>query len=169
MSRVEEMTAVRVAPQQAMRVLTTVARMAEWVAPHVSVTPLTAAATLAPGSRFRLEVLGGPRFDYQVEAETDRELVLSFDGPWSGSERWSFIADGEETIVRRSYEVNEGGLGLAMLAWQTVGRALVIAHYKLELSRFRDTVERSPGPRAEIESRGAPAPSEITSYPVDEG
>ena len=169
MSRVEEMTAVRVAPQQAMRVLTTVARMREWMAPHVTVVPLTGAPTLAPGSRFRLDVTPGPSFEYEVEAQTDRELMFAFKGPWSGHERWSFIADGAETIVRRSYEVEDGGEGLAALAWQTVGRAIVVAHFKIELSRFREAVERSPGPLAEIEARTAPAPSQSTSYPIDEG
>src|SRR5256885_15744075 len=145
MSRVEEMTTVRVAPGQARRVLTTVARFGDWISPHVTVTALTAAPSLAPGSRFRLDVLGGASFEYEMETETDRDVVFAFRGPWSGRERWSFIADGAETIVRRIYEVDDGGVGLAALAWQTVGRALVVAHFKYELGRFRTVAERHPG------------------------
>jgi hypothetical protein len=42
---------------------------------------------------------------------------------------------------------------------------VVLAHYKFELSRFRDAVERDPGPMAEIEGRQAPQ----LDFPVDEG
>ncbi|MGH7719809.1 MAG: hypothetical protein ACREON_13325, partial [Gemmatimonadaceae bacterium] len=100
----------------------------------------------------------------------------SFTGPWSGRERWSFVADGAETIVRRIHEVDEGSLA-SMLAWRTVGRPLVIAHFKLELWRFRDLAEREPGPRAEIPSpapdAGTPRtdPSSSTGgrgFPVDD-
>ncbi|MDQ3698922.1 MAG: hypothetical protein M3373_13025 [Gemmatimonadota bacterium] len=170
MSRVEEMVAVKVAPPQAMRVLAATARFAEWVAPDASVTFMSPSPTLAPGDRFRLDVLGPVSFRYTVEAATDRDMVFAFEGPWSGQERWSFVADGSETIVRRVYEVREVS-GLAMLAWETLGRALVIAHYKLELARFRDAVERSPGPRAEIESREPPAleSQRAPSFTVDEG
>jgi hypothetical protein len=171
MTRVEEIVAVRVAPGQAMRALATVARFADWVAPHITVTALSARPTLGPGDRFRLEVLGGTRFEYQVEAATDREMVFAFAGPWSGRERWSFIADGAETLVRRVYDVDDSS-GLAALAWQTVGRALVAAHFKLELARFRAAAERDPGPRAEIEARptpAAPGPAAPPPYPVDEG
>ena len=159
MSRVEEMAALRVAPAQAMRVLVAADRFAEWVAPDVTVTPLTVSPTLAPGDRFRLEVMGRVTFEYTVEAATDREVVFAFRGPWSGEERWSFIADGAETIVRRVYEVHDAE-GLALLAWRTVGAPLVIAHYKMELARFRTIAERNPGPRAEIEPRtGGPSPN----------
>src|SRR5918912_2652089 len=159
MSRVEEMTALRVAPAQAMRVLVTAERFGEWVAPDVRVTPLTVSPTLAPGDRFRLDVMGRVSFDYTVEAATEREVVFAFRGPWSGEERWSFIADGAETILRRVYDVQDGD-GLALLAWRTVGRPLVSAHFRLELSRFRALAERDPGPRAEIEQRTAgPAPA----------
>jgi hypothetical protein len=164
MSKVEEMTAVAVAIPQARRLLTTFARFTEWVAPDITVTPVTVSAPLAPGDRFRMEPPGGIHFDYLVEAVSDREVVFSFSGPWGGRERWSFVADGAETIVRRVYEVTEGSV-LASLAWRTVGQALVAAHFKLELSRFRAAAERDPGPRAEIEAR----PPESFSFPVDEG
>lgn len=173
MSRVEEMTALRVAPAQAMRVLVTAERFREWVAPDVSVTPLTASPTLAPGDRFRLEVLGRVSFEYTVEAATEREVVFAFRGPWSGEERWSFIADGADTIVRRIYDVRDGD-GLALLAWRTVGMPLVVAHLKMELARFRALAERSPGPRAEIEPRaGAELPADAplaadVPFPVDD-
>jgi hypothetical protein len=54
----------------------------------------------------------------------------------------------------------------------TLGRTLVLAHYKFEMSRFRDAVEREPGPRAEIEGHGASRqqkPIERLEFPVDEG
>lgn len=148
-----------------MRALVTAARLEEWVAPDVNLTPLTGAKILSPGDRLRLRILGGPSFDYTVEATTDREVVFSFTGPWSGQERWSFMADGAETIVRRIYEVDDTP-GLAGLAWPTLGRALVTAHYKLELMRFREMIERNPGPAGEIE----PGIGEVTTnYDVDEG
>lgn len=165
MSKVEEITAIKATPEQAMRALITTARFDEWVAPDVTLTALTRAPSLAPGDRLRLQVIGGPKFEYAVEAATDREIVFSFTGPWSGEERWSFIADGSETLARRVYEVKETH-GLPGLAWPTIGRALVMAHYKLELARFRDMVERTPGPIGEIE----PGIGEVrTSYDVDEG
>jgi uncharacterized protein YndB with AHSA1/START domain len=170
MSRVEEMIAVRAAPPQAMRVLTTAARFAEWIAPDITVHFHTASPTLSPGDRFRIEILGRVSFDYTVEVATDRDLVFAFHGPWSGEERWSFVPDGAETIVRRVYEVRDGST-VAMLAWQTAGRPLVGAHYKLELSRFRDVVERHGGPRAEIAPRHAspaPEPAPPPSYTIDE-
>jgi hypothetical protein len=164
-SKIEEIVAVRATPAQAMRALVTVARLGDWVAPDVTLTPRTRAATLSPGDRLRLQVLGGPAFDYAVEAATDRELVFSFRGPWSGEERWSVIADGAETLVRRVYEVRNTH-GLTGLAWPTLGRALVAAHFKLELARFRNMVERSPGPAGEIEGGVGET---RTSYDVDEG
>lgn len=171
MRRVEEMVAVRVAPPQAMRLLVTPARFAEWVAPDATVAFHGAAKTLGPGDRFRLELVGGVGFDYTVEAATDRDIVLRFEGPWSGEERWSFVADGAETIVRRTYEVQSGGT-LALMGWQTVGRPMVAAHFKLELGRFRDAAERDPGLRGEIEGgRGTPREVEEgpRTYTVDEG
>jgi hypothetical protein len=54
---------------------------------------------------------------------------------------------------------------LGWTAWMTIGRAVVLAHYKFELSRFRDAVERDPGPMAEIEGHRAPQ----LDFPVDEG
>lgn len=150
-SDVEEMIVVRAAPSQAMRALLTPSRMTEWVAPDVSVTVLTATERLLPGDRFRLEGILGPAFDYQVEAASEREVVLSFEGSWRGEERWSFVGDGADTIVRRSYRVREA-LGLNAVAWRTVGRAVVMVHFKLELSRFKNLLEREPGIRAEIES-----------------
>lgn len=167
MSKVEEIVAVRATPAQVMRTLVTVARFDEWTAPDVTLTAHTRAVTLSPGDRLQLQVLGGATFDYVVEGASDRELVFSFTGPWSGEERWSIIADGAETLVRRVYDVRDTH-GLTGLAWPTVGRALVMAHFKLELARFRDVVERSPGPAGEIE--GGVSPGEIrTTYEVDEG
>ena len=164
MSKVEEITAIRTSPAQAMRALVTASRLPEWVAPDVTLTPLTRATTLGPGDRLRLSILGGPSFEYSVEATSEREIVFSFTGPWSGEERWSFIADGSETIARRTYDVRDTH-GLAGLVWPTLGRALVLAHYKLELMRFRDMVERDPGAAGEIE----PGIGEVqTSYDVDE-
>ena len=171
MSRIEEMVAVRATLPQAMRHLLTVDRIRAWIAPDMVLFPRGESPTLAPGDRFRLEALGTVGFDYVVEAITDREVVLSFEGPWAGSERWSFVADGAETIVRRAYEVSGDSLaGWSM--WMTLGRTLVLAHYKFELSRFRDAVEREPGPRAEIEGQGASRqqkPIERLEFPVDEG
>ncbi|HZO18622.1 MAG TPA: hypothetical protein VFB46_06535 [Gemmatimonadaceae bacterium] len=164
MSRIEEMVAVRAAVPQAMRHLLTIDRMRDWIAPDMALLPRNASPTLSPGDRFRLEALGTVGFDYTVEAISDREVVLSFDGPWSGSERWSFVADGAETIVRRAYDVNDDS-ATGLTAWMTVGRPLVLAHYKYELSRYREAVERDPGPRAEIEGR---TPHRL-DFPVDEG
>ena len=168
MDRVEEMTVVRASIPRTMRMLTT-GRFAEWVAPDVTATPTSISPILAPGDRFRIEVLGGLGFDYLVEAVSDREVVLSFHGLWDGRERWSFIPDGAETIVRRVYEIDERS-SIPALAWRTVGRALVSGHFKVELARFRAAVERDPGPRAEIERGESPAPPPPPrSYPIDEG
>ena len=168
MSRIEEMVAVRATISQAMHHLLTIDRMRAWIAPDMALLPRSASPTLSPGDRFRLEALGAVGFDYVVEAITDREVVLSFEGPWDGRERWSFVADGAETIVRRAYEVNDDSVG-GWAAW-TVGRPLVLAHYKFELSRFREAVEREPGPRGEIEEgRGERKRFEPVDFPVDEG
>lgn len=164
MSRIEEMVAVSAAVPQTMRQLLSLDRMKAWIAPDVVLVPRGGSRTLAPGDRFRLEVIAAIGFEYVVEAVTDREVVLSFDGPWAGTERWSFVADGADTIVRRSYEVNDDSVA-AWTAWTTVGRALVLAHYKFELSRFREAVERDPGPVAEIEGRQ----QRRLDFPVDEG
>ena len=172
MSRIEEMIAVGATIPQAMHHLLTIDRMRAWIAPDMALLPRGAAPTLGPGDRFRLEALGYVHFDYVVEAITDREVVLSFDGPWTGSERWSFVADGAETIVRRAYDVADDSVA-GWTAWNTIGRPLVLAHYKYELSRFREAVEREPGPRGEIEGQRAGAPStkrvEPVDFPVDEG
>ena len=173
MSRIEEMVAVSATIPQAMHHLLTIERMHAWIAPDMALLPRGASQALSPGDRFRLEVLGGAvEFDYVVEAITDREVVLSFEGPWTGSERWSFVADGAETIVRRAYDVADDSVG-AWAAWNTIGRPLVLAHYKFELSRFREAVEREPGPRGEIEGQREPAPRakrlERLDFPVDEG
>lgn len=149
MTLVEELVAVPGVPAQAMRALLTPARAREWMAWDVRLTPRQGGATLGTGDRFTIELFGGLEFDYLIEATSDREIVLSFDGPWRGHERWSFVADGAETLVRRSYAV-EGGSVLAALAWGTVGRAVVSAHLRHELSRFREAVAREPGPRGEI-------------------
>ncbi|HEX6965653.1 MAG TPA: hypothetical protein VF166_07615 [Gemmatimonadaceae bacterium] len=149
MERIEDMTAAAVAVPQALRALVTTSRFAEWVAPDVSFTPLTRADMLGPGDRFRVSVMG-MAFEYLVEAVSEREVIFAFSGAWSGRERWSFIADGSETLIRRVYEVSEGSLAMALL-WRTVGRMLVLAHFKMELARFRTSVERNPGPRGEIE------------------
>ena len=172
MSRIEEMVAVKATVSQTMHHLLTVERMREWIAPDMALLPRGTSPMLSPGDRFRLEALGAVGFDYVVEAITEREVVLSFEGPWDGSERWSFVADGAETIVRRAYEVSDDSVaGLA--AWMTVGRPLVLAHYKFELSRFRDAVEREPGPRGEIEGpaedRQRTQRFEPVDFPVDEG
>lgn len=154
MVRIEEMIAVRAAAPVAMHALLTVARFDEWQAPDVTMVPATSAPMLAVGDRFQLEVLAGLRFDYVVEGASARDVVFAFDGPWRGHERWSFVPDGAETLVRRMYEVEEGS-PLAATAWRTVGRMLVAAHYKLELPRFRAVVERAGGARAEIEAPAA--------------
>ncbi len=153
MMRVEEMQAIRATPGQAIDTLLDVARMKEWNAPDVTVVARTAAKRLMPGDRFRVETIAGPGFEYQVEAVTGRDVVLRFEGPWSGEERWSFVADGEETIVRRTYTVGDLG-GLAGIAWRVLGQAIVLAHFKLELARFRSLVERLPRIRAEIDAGG---------------
>jgi hypothetical protein len=172
MSRIEEMVAVAATIPQVMHHLLTVDRMRAWIAPDMALLPRGSSPTLAPGDRFRLEALGAVGFDYVVEAITDREVVLSFEGPWVGSERWSFVADGAETIVRRAYDVTDDSVA-AWTAWMTIGRPLVLAHFKFELSRFREAVEREPGPRGEIEGQregGQPAKRfEPLDFPVDEG
>lgn len=172
MSRIEEMVAVGAAVPQAMRHLLTIDRMRQWIAPDMALLPRSEGPTLAPGDRFRLEALGAVGFDYVVEAVTDREVVLSFEGPWTGSERWSFVADGTETIVRRAYDVSDDSVA-GWTVWMTIGRPLVLAHYKFELSRFRDAVEREPGPRGEIEGATESGPErkplERLDFPVDEG
>jgi hypothetical protein len=166
------MVAVRAAVPQAMRHLLTIDRMRAWIAPDMALLPRSASPTLAPGDRFRLEALGAVGFDYVVEAITDREVVLSFEGPWTGNERWSFVADGAETIVRRTYDVSDESIA-GWTAWMTIGRPLVLAHYKFELSRFREAVEREPGPRGEIEGQGDRSSEAKTferlDFPVDEG
>jgi hypothetical protein len=171
-SRIEEMIAVGATIPQAMHHLLTIERMRAWIAPDMALLPRGTSPMLSPGDRFRLEALGAVGFDYVVEAITDREVVLSFDGPWTGSERWSFVADGAETIVRRAYDVTDDSVA-AWTVWNTVGRPLVLAHYKFELSRFREAVEREPGPRGEIEGRRDAAPAtrrlEPLDFPVDEG
>jgi hypothetical protein len=70
------------------------------------------------------------------------------------------------------HEVHGGSL-VGALAWNSVGRIGVMAHFKLELSRFRDLAQREPGVPAEIE---APPPRESLgaepeppSFPVDDG
>jgi hypothetical protein len=171
-SRIEEMVAVRATVAEAMRHLLTVDRIRTWIAPDMALLPRGASPTLAPGDRFRLEALGAVGFDYVVEAITDREVVMSFEGPWAGTERWSFVADGAETIVRRAYDVSDDSLA-GWTAWTTIGRPLVLAHYKFELSRFRDAVEREPGPKGEIEGRSEARQQremfEPPGFPVDEG
>jgi hypothetical protein len=172
MDRVEELTTVRASAARALDVLLDTGNLRSWVAPDISVTPLTLATRLGPGDRFRIQVLGPLVFDYTVEAASEREVVLAFTGPWSGTERWSFIADGAETIVRRVHEVHDASL-VGALAWNTLGRVGVLAHFKLELSRFRDLAEREPGARAEIEAPPQRAPiasePEPPSFPVDDG
>jgi len=172
MSRIEEMVAVGATIPQTMHHLLTLERMRDWIAPDMALLPRGTSPTLAPGDRFRLEALGAVGFDYVVEAITEREVVLSFEGPWDGSERWSFVADGAETIVRRAYEVSDDSMA-GLTAWMTVGRPLVLAHYKFELSRFRDAVEREPGPRGEIEGPAADRQRtkrfEPVDFPVEEG
>lgn len=164
MDRVEELITVRASAARALDVLLGTGNLERWVAPDISVTPLTRASRLGPGDRFRIQVLGVLSFEYTLEAVSEREVVLAFRGPWSGSERWSFIADGAETIVRRVHEVHDGSLTGA-LAWNTVGRVAVLAHFKLELSRFRELAEREPGADREI----AAPERETPSFPVDDG
>ena len=178
MTRVEELVVVTATPAQAQRALLTVARAREWMAPDVHLVPRTSAPSLGVGDRFALELFGGMRFEYVVEATSDREVALSYDGPWRGQERWSFVADGAETLVRRSYEV-EGGSPLAALAWGTVGHAIVAMHMRFELSRFRSAIQADPGFRGEIEATSGPmrsTPLEASddtqagpSFPVDDG
>jgi hypothetical protein len=163
MDRVEELITVRTSAAHALDVLLTTGNLRRWAAPDISVTPLTVATRLGPGDRFRIHVLGPLQFDYTVEAASEREVVFAFKGPWRGSERWSFIADGAETIVRRVHEVYGGSI-VKELAWNTVGRLAVIAHFKLELARFRDLAEREPGAGAEIE-----APDQAVPLPGDPG
>jgi hypothetical protein len=169
MERIEEMTAAAVAVPQALRALVTASRFDQWVAPDITVTPLTRSETLGPGDRLRMSALG-VSFEYLVEAVSEREVVFSFTGSWSGRERWSFIADGSETLIRRVYEVTDGSPAAALL-WWSVGRLLVMAHFKVELHRFRAAVERDPGPRGEIEAhaRDAAPPPSSPSFPIDEG
>jgi hypothetical protein len=168
MNRVDELTTVAATVPQARRVLTDVSRFHDWVAPDITVTPLSGASTLDPGVRFRVEMVGAISFEYHVEVVSDREVVFAFHGPWSGRERWSFVADGDETVVRRVYEFQDSSV-LGELAWRSIGRPLVLAHFKLELSRFRAAVERDPGPRAEIEPRTDDAPPAAPSFPIDDG
>lgn len=163
MTRIEELTAIPTTPQQALSALRSVARFKEWVAPDITFTPDRTSSTLVPGDTFRIEALGGIRFDYTVEAVSDRDFVLSFKGPWRGRERWSFVADGADTIVRRVYEVEDDS-PLADLAWHTLGRGLVSAHYKLELSRFRAMLEREPGAKGEIGQTAG-----HRAFPIDDG
>ena len=172
-SRVEEMVTVRASAAQAMAFLRDHARAAEWMSPDLTFTPSAVSPALTPGDRFRVSLLGGVGFEYLVEALTDRELVLAFWGPWTGRERWSFVPDGAETIVRRVYEVTDLE-SVPSIVWETAGRAVIAAHYKVELPRFRSAVERNPGPLAEIQSgessaeRRAPS-AERRSFPVDDG
>jgi len=180
MTRVEELIVVPATPAQSMRALLTVARAPGWMAPDVHLVPRTSTPVLGAGDHFALELFGGMRFEYVIEATSDREVALSYDGPWSGEERWSFVADGAETLVRRSYEVHSGS-PLAAFAWGTVGRAVVAMHLRFELSRFRSDIERDPGPRGEIEPTSGPlhsAPRDRSagaggatrpSFPVDDG
>ena len=180
MTRIEELIVVPATPAQAMRALLTVARAHDWMAPDVNLVPRTSSPVLGTGDHFALELFAGMRFEYVIEATSDREVALSYDGPWSGEERWSFVADGAETLVRRSYEVHSGS-PLAAFAWGTVGRAVVAVHIRFELSRFRSAIERDPGPRGEIEATSGPlhsTPRDASSgaggatrppFPVDDG
>jgi hypothetical protein len=172
MDRVEELITIRASAARALDVLLDTRNLKRWVAPDVAVIPLTHASRLGPGDRFRIHVLGALVFEYTLEAVSEREVALAFTGPWSGSERWSFIADGAETIVRRVHEVRDGSL-VGALAWNTFGRVGVLAHFKLELSRFRDLAEREPGTPAEIEAPAEREPisrePEPPSFPIDDG
>ncbi|HXY30849.1 MAG TPA: hypothetical protein VEI06_09060 [Gemmatimonadaceae bacterium] len=168
---VEELVVVPAGVVHAIRMLTNSSRLSEWMAPHVRLDRRFAGSVLEPGNRFRLESVGGVGFDYLVEAVSAREVVFAFEGPWSGRERWSFVPDGADTIVRRRYEVH-AGTPLAMLAWRTGGRAVVTAHYKLELARFRSALQRDPGPRGAIEGPQPPErlaeASGTMPFPVDD-
>ena len=169
MSRVEVMTTIQVSAARALRLLRTPSSFADWMAPDVAMVPVSVSTPLAPGDRFRVEAaMLGAGLDYLVEAVSDREVVFAFSGAWSGRERWSFIADGTETIVRRVYEVSDDSAPLALLAWRTAGRPVVAAHFRIELARFRELAEREPGPRAEIEPPAERTPRADT-FPVDEG
>jgi hypothetical protein len=172
MDRVEELITIRASAERALDVLLDTRMLGHWVAPDVWVTPLTRASRLGPGDRFRIHVLGALVFEYTLEAISEREVALAFTGPWSGTERWSFIADGADTIVRRVHEVRDNSL-VGALAWNTFGRLGVLAHFKLELSRFRDLAEREPGAPAEIEAGEPSEPisrePEPPSFPVDDG
>lgn len=169
MTRIEEIVTIRASASQALRTLRDHHRAGDWMAPDLTFTPMSLSPVLTPGDRFRIELVAGLGFDYTVEAVTDRELVFHFRGPWSGEERWSFIPDGAETLVRRRYEVSDHG-AVPHLAFSTLGRALVVAHYKLELSRFRTLVERDPGPRAEIQPPAVEEQGRASrAFPVDEG
>ena len=180
MTRIEELVVVPAAPAQAMRALLTVSRAHQWMAPDVGLVPQTTSPVLGAGDHFALELFGGMRFEYVIEATSDREVALSYDGPWRGEERWSFVADGAETLVRRSYEVH-GGSALAALAWGTVGRAVVAMHLRFEMSRFRSAIESDPGVRGEIEPVSGPMRTEPVGparetgaasrppFPVDDG
>lgn len=180
MTRIEELIVVPATPAQAMRALLTVARAHDWMAPDVTLVPRTSSPVLGAGDHFALELFGGMRFEYVIEATSDREVALTYDGPWSGAERWSFVADGAETLVRRSYEV-QGGSPLAAFAWGTVGRTVVAMHLRFELSRLKSAIERDPGPRGEIEATSEPrhsAPRDPSAdsggarrppFPVDDG
>lgn len=168
MSAVEELITVRAGVAQARRALTSTATMPDWVAPHVTMVPVSLSPSLAPGDRFRIEAPGGIGMDYIVETVSDREVVMTFSGPWKGHERWSFVPDGADTIVRRVYDVDHA-TPFAALAWMMVGRAMVLAHFKLEMSRFRAAVERDPGARAEISATPGPAADPPETFPVDDG
>ncbi|HEX5179774.1 MAG TPA: SRPBCC family protein [Gemmatimonadaceae bacterium] len=180
MTRIEELVVVPATPAQAMRALLTVKRAQDWMAPDVRLVPHTSSPVLGAGDHFALELFGGLRFEYVIEATSDREVAFTYDGPWRGEERWSFVADGAETLVRRSYEVH-GGSPLAALAWGTVGRAVVAMHMRFELSRLKSAIQRDPGPRGEIEATSGPlrsAPDDSAqkedgaarpSFPVDDG
>lgn len=185
MTRIEELVVIRAPAAAARRAVLSVAAMREWSAPDVAIVP-PSRAELAVGDRFRIEVVGGFAFDYVVEAASDREVVFTYDGSWRGIERWSFVPDGADTVVRRAYTV-EGGSLSASLLWATVGRAAAGLHLRYELSRLRDLVEREPGPRAEIPASAAshvvppahPSPEPpggegqpgagTTPFPVDDG
>jgi len=176
MTRIEELVVVPAAPAQAMRALLTVSRARDWMAPDVDLVPRTSRPVLGAGDHFALELFGGMRFEYVIEATSDREVALTYTGPWHGTERWSFVADGADTLVRRTYDVL-GGSPLAALAWGTVGRAVVAMHLRFELSRFKSALEHDPGPRGEIEASSGPlrsAPDDAPAsnrppFPVDDG
>ena len=114
-------------------------------------------------------MLGAVGFDTRVRSLIGR-WCCRFEGPGREA-KVGFVADGAETIVRRAYEVSDDSLA----GWTAGnrGRPLVLAHYKFELSRFREAVEREPGPRGEIEGRRETAQPakrlEPLDFPVDEG